>query len=247
MNKLQKAKYQFYLIAGIFYILTMFPWWNLFTILSSIGGFLLALYASICLRRQKNIFEKFPKSFHYLCRITTITFIVSFVVIESIVIINGFKKDDIKPDYIVVLGAAIKDDKPSTVLSYRLDEAYKQYLKYPSARIVCSGGKAVNEKYSEAEVMRKYLMNLGIPKEQILLEDNSFTTHQNLTNTYELVNDKNATFLIVTNNFHAYRAKLLADKIEMNAYSSPSQKLFNGFTSSYIREYFSIIKVLIFN
>ncbi|OCN05921.1 hypothetical protein A4S06_06790 [Erysipelotrichaceae bacterium MTC7] len=62
---------------------------------------------------------------------------------------------------------------------------------------------------------------------------------------YDLVHDANATFLIVTNNFHAYRASILANKIEMHAYSAPSQNLINGFTANYIREYFSVIKSVI--
>lgn len=247
MNKFQKIKYIFYLVVGILCIVNMFPWFNIFTILLALGGALLSAYAIICLRKQKNILGDLPNIFQYVCRFIVVAFIVSFVAIESLVIIDGFKKDDINPDYIVVLGAAIKEDKPSTALRYRLDEAYEQYKKHPSATIICSGGKAENDKYSEAEVMRNYLVDLGVSKDNILLEDNSYTTYENLKNSYELVDDKDASFLIVTNNFHSFRAKLIADKIGMNAYSSPSQKIFGGFTSSYIREYFSIIKAVVFD
>ncbi|MDQ0362007.1 YdcF family protein [Breznakia pachnodae] len=247
MNKFQKVKYICYLIVGVLCVVNMFPWFNIFTILLAIGGVLLSAYAIICLRKQKNILGDLPKPFRYICRFVVIAFIISFVAIESLVIVNGFKKDDIKPDYIIVLGAAIKEDKPSTALRYRLDEAYEQYMKHPSATIICSGGKAENDEYSEAEVMRNYLVDLGVPKDKLILEDNSYTTYQNLKKSYALVDDKDAKFLIVTNNFHSFRAKLIADKLGMNAYSSPSQKIFGGFTSSYIREYFSVIKTVVFD
>ncbi|MDF9824172.1 vancomycin permeability regulator SanA [Breznakia sp. PF5-3] len=247
MNNFQKMKYGLYFFTGVFCIVNLFLWWNLFTILLCIGGILLCAYSFVCFRQQQNILAKLPKPFQYVCRVCVTTFIVSFLLIETLVIINGVKKDDVKPDYIVVLGAAIKGDQPSKALRYRLEEAYDCYIQYPNVKIICSGGKASDKKYSEAEVMKKYLVKLGVSKKQILLEDNSFSTYENLRNSYALVDNKDASFLIVTNNFHAFRAKYIANKIGMKAYCSPSQKLYKGFTANYIREYFSVLKAVFLN
>ncbi|MDH6367325.1 MULTISPECIES: YdcF family protein [unclassified Breznakia] len=245
LDVFQTAKYRFYFVVGILCIVNTILSFNLFTILLGLGGIALVLYAYTCLHKQKNILKDLPKPFQYICRMVVVCFMVSFLCIESLVIYQGMQTDDIKTDYIVVLGAAIKNDQPSTALRYRLDEAYEQYKKNPSAKIICSGGKAKKDAYSEAKVMQMYLVKQGVPKSSILLEEKSKNTSQNLQYSYNLVHDANATFLIVTNNFHAYRASILASKIGMHAYSAPSQKLINGFTANYIREYFSVIKSVI--
>lgn len=245
MNTFQKTKYYCYLLTGIFLIINLFFWRDTFTTLLCVAGILLITYALVCLRKQKNIFADFPKLFQYACRILVSIFIVSFLLIESLVIVYGTKQDDIKPDYIIVLGAALIDDKPSKALIDRLNTAYEQFQKYPDTTIICSGGKVKSKRYSEAEVMEEYLVTLGVPKKQILLEDKSSTTYENFESIDHLITNKKASFLIVTNNFHAFRAKLIADKFGMNAYSYSSQKLFDGFSANYIREYFAIVKTLV--
>lgn len=220
-------------------------WFNIFTLLLCIGGILLTTYTTICIRKQKNILAKLPNFFQYTCRIVVTAFIISFTIIETLIVVYGVHKDEIKPDYILVLGAAVQDDKPSEALQFRLDVAYEQYLKHPTTTIICSGGKAKDTKYSEAEVMEKYLLALGVPKKQIQIEDQSFSTYENLYNSYHLVKNKKATFLIITNNFHALRAHIIAERLGMNAYSYPSQKLMGSFGANYIREYIALIKTLV--
>lgn len=247
MTKFQIVKYLLYFITGLFCIINLFIWYSMFTMVLAILGLFLILYAGICWKQQKNILASLPKAFQYTSRILVSTFIISFITVQSLIVVNGMRSDVVSPDYIIVLGAAIKGNQPSTVLRYRLEEAYDQYQKHPTATIICSGGRAKGDTYSEAEVMKKYLLKRNVPKQQILVEEQSTSTYENLRNSYALVNDKTATFLIVTSNFHAFRASFIAKRLGMNAYSAPSQQLFRGSGAAYLREYFAFVKVLIFD
>lgn len=111
---------------------------------------------------------------------------------------------------IVVLGAGLRNNKPGHVLQARLDTAIQAHLQNPSALIVVSGGKGSTAQVSEAEAMRRYLTEHGIPKTTILMEDQSTSTAENMIFTRQLLQahgiSSGAPILIVTNGFHMYRS-----------------------------------------
>jgi uncharacterized SAM-binding protein YcdF (DUF218 family) len=126
--------------------------------------------------------------------------------------INGeFKsKGQQNLDYIIVLGAQVRESGPSVVLQYRLDAAIDYLNKNPDTICIVSGGQGVNEPFSEAEGMAKYLLENGIEKDRILLEDESRNTVQNIQNSKDIMEELYNGVGIVTNNFHVFRAVQLA-------------------------------------
>lgn len=70
--------------------------------------------------------------------------------------------------------------------------------------------QGANEPFSEAEGMAEYLLDEGIEKDRILLEDRSTNTVENIQNSRELLEKSYKNVGIVTNNFHMYRAVQLA-------------------------------------
>lgn len=78
-------------------------------------------------------------------------------------------------DYVIIHGAGLLDgDRVSKLLSDRLDKAIEVYHKDPTPPIMIpSGGKGSDETISEAEAMARYLIDKGIPPEQIIKEDQS--------------------------------------------------------------------------
>ena len=113
-------------------------------------------------------------------------------------------------DYIIVLGAQVREDGPSVVLKYRLDAAI-DYLNENSDTIcIVSGGQGGNEPVSEAEGMADYLIENGIEKSRILLEDQSTNTVENIRNSKLLMKTPYNGVGIVTNNFHVFRAVQIA-------------------------------------
>lgn len=104
------------------------------------------------------VFEKykvFKKIFIWVCSIG----ICIFLVILSLII----SKMNVTPvknlDYIIVLGAQVKESGPSVVLRYRLDRAVSYLKENDNTLVIVSGGQGANEKATEASVMKEYLVN----------------------------------------------------------------------------------------
>lgn len=113
-------------------------------------------------------------------------------------------------DYIIVLGAQVRENGPSVVLRYRLDTAIDYLDENQDTICIVSGGQGVNEPFSEAEGMADYLMQHGIEQERILLEDTSTNTVENIQNSKVLMEQTYDGVGIVTNNFHVFRAVRIA-------------------------------------
>ena len=103
------------------------------------------------------VFEKykvFKRIFISVCTIGICIFLTILGLILS--------KMNVKPvnnlDYIIVLGAQVKESGPSVVLKYRLDRAVSYLKENHNTLVIVSGGQGVNEPATEASVMRKYLI-----------------------------------------------------------------------------------------
>ena len=113
---------------------------------------------------------------------------------------------------IIVLGAQVKGTRPSRSLLMRLERARSYALENPDTILILSGGQGPGEDISEARCMYEYLTQAGIPEEQLVLEDRSTSTHENLVFSDELTNCSRTSCGIISNSFHIYRALLLARK-----------------------------------
>lgn len=189
------------------------------------------------------VFEKykvFKKIFIWVCSIG----ICIFLVILSLII----SKMNVKPvknlDYIIVLGAQVKESGPSVVLRYRLDRAVGYLKENDNTLVIVSGGQGANEKATEASVMKEYLVNNGINENRIIIEDKSNTTKENLINSKKITRD-NKSIGIVTNNFHMYRALLIGKKYKVKAVGIPSKSTSYYLSNNLLREVIAFIKFII--
>lgn len=136
---------------------------------------------------------------------------IAVVIILCIMIASEFSaKGSQNLDYIIVLGAQVREDGPSVVLKYRLDAAADYLNENPDTICIVSGGQGVNEPFSEAEGMEKYLLDKGIDEHRIILEDKSTSTVENIQNSKMLMEEPYNGVGIVTNNFHVFRAVHIA-------------------------------------
>lgn len=119
-----------------------------------------------------------------------------------------------KPDYIIILGARLIGRRVSPLLARRLDKGiqiYRQYGEEP--KLIVSGGQGNDEVCSEAEAMAAYLLENEIPKEQILLENQSTNTMQNLRFSKKIIEEETKADYycnVVTNNYHVLRSVIYA-------------------------------------
>ena len=106
--------------------------------------------------------------------------------------------------------------------------------------VVVSGGRGPGEDISEADAMEQYLIEQGVAENRIRKEDQSVSTRENLSFSRRFIDPKHETVGIVTNNFHSYRAKLLAEQEGYAHVFSVSASSNYVFQINYlVREFFS--------
>ena len=148
-------------------------------------------------------------------------------------------------DYIIVLGAQVKENGPSVVLKYRLDAAYDYLIGNPDTRCIVTGAQGTNEPVTEASGMRDYLVSRGIDDSRIILEEQAENTVQNLVYSRELLDREDARVAIVTNNFHLFRALHIAAAHgfrDVQGISACSTALY--LPNNMVREFFGVCKDL---
>ena len=169
--------------------------------------------------------------------------IVIFLLTEGLILSRTMAIGVEKADYAIVLGAQWRNSGPSKVLQYRLDKAVTYLKCNPDTKVIVSGGQGAGEPITEAEGMAAYLEKAGIAKDRILLEDRSTNTYENLRNSAQLLDKKENTVVIITNNFHVFRAERLAKGLGyakahgLAAASYPPMQVHNMF-----REFFGVVK-----
>lgn len=115
---------------------------------------------------------------------------------------------------VIVLGAAIREDRPCRMLADRLNAAARYLEENPDSSCIVSGGQGADEAYTEASVMKAYLMEKGVAESRVYMEDTSTNTFENMRNSQSLIEEHglNTTVVIATQEFHQYRAQSFAEK-----------------------------------
>ena len=137
-------------------------------------------------------------------------------------------------DCIIILGAGIWGDKPSPMLEDRLQEGIKLYQNNVSDKIIMSGDHGKKE-YDEVNIMKNYVVERGIPSENIFMDHAGFSTYESIYRAKEIFQAKK--IVIVTQKYHLYRAIYIANRLGIEAYgvgSDPRQYV--GATNREIRE-----------
>ena len=158
--------------------------------------------------------------------------------------LNATKSD---APYVIVLGAAVYGETPSISLKHRCDRAREHLKANPAAAAVLSGGRGQGEDISEAECMRRYLVNKGVKESRLLLENRSTSTLENLTFSKQAIEDSGgdpARVAIVSSSYHLYRAKRMAVSLGMEADGLRSADGYPVYmTGMYLREAIAVWKM----
>lgn len=145
--------------------------------------------------------------------------------------------------HVIVLGAGLHHgDRLSLVLQSRLDRTLLLLRQFPSLQVIVSGGQGPNETLSEAAAMQRYLRQHGISAARIIEENRSTTTRENLRFSHRLLPHPHSRVLVLSSDFHIYRAQRIARRQGLNstaiAADTPGWVLVNYA----IREYFALLK-----
>lgn len=169
--------------------------------------------------------------------------VILLVGIETGCMIYAASKSPAETATLVVLGCRTYGDRPSVMLATRLDAAYDYLVEHPQALCVVSGGQGSDEPVSEGEFMYGYLVEKGIEAERIYRETESTSTRENLLFSKAIMEEEglNPEIAIVTNEYHEYRAFMVADALGMECSAVPAQTPWWLFPTYYIRELYGII------
>lgn len=164
---------------------------------------------------------KMKKIFKYilivLIVIILVPVIINFYVILSTKnrIVSGDSELLTDIDYIVVLGAGIRRGKPSPMLEDRLKTGISLYNNDISNKILITGDH-MNDDYDEVTVMKNYLLEHGIPEEDIITDNYGISTYDSI---YRVKNVyKSNKVVIVSQGYHLYRALFLSDNLDLESY-----------------------------
>ena len=137
-------------------------------------------------------------------------------------------------DCIIVLGAGIKNNKPSPMLEDRLIKSINLYQKNISNKIIMSGDHGRKE-YDEVNIMKKYAIQKDIPSENIFMDHAGFSTYESIYRAKYIFGAKRV--VIVTQKYHLYRSLYIANKLGLEAYGVDSDlREHRGTTYREIRE-----------
>lgn len=156
-----------------------------------------------------------------------------------------------EPQAMVILGCQVMEWGPSILLQDRLEEALDYLQEHPQLVVVVSGGQGDNEPTTEARAMADYLMERGVAQEQILLEDRSHNTRENLLYSKSVLDEAgiDGDVVVVSNGFHLARVRMLwgrlyGDDAQLSTLAAPSTHAPSRM-SMYVREPLALAKSIL--
>jgi len=147
-------------------------------------------------------------------------------------------------NYIVIHGCGLAGgEKLTKLLSDRVDKAIELYRKCRVKPVIIpSGGRGDDEKLSEAQAMKNYLLAHGIPEEHIILEDRSATTRENLSFSRDIIDGREGPrkTALVSSNYHIYRCLRLAREVGLKCVGVGAHVAPYYWPSALIREFIAV-------
>lgn len=147
-----------------------------------------------------------------------------------------------KLDYVVVLGAGLMGKRVTPLLAARINRGIEVYRRNPGSKIIMSGGQGPDEEIPEAVAMAKYAEEKGVPKKDIIVEDKSKTTRENLIFSHKLMKP-DSRFAIVTNSYHVYRALVLAKRLGLQCIGYGAKTKWYFTLNAFVREFIAYLTI----
>ncbi len=156
--------------------------------------------------------------------ISLILISLSYVIFVSAdIYLYGSVDERTKADAAVVLGAAVWENEPSPVFEERINHAIWLYMNGYVDKLILTGGKTETNDYSESSIAKQYAINKSVPSGDILIEEESKITQENIWYAAQIVEQNNlSSVIIVSDPLHMKRAMLMARDYGLTAYSSPT-------------------------
>lgn len=158
--------------------------------------------------------------------ILTAVILIAAYIAGNVISICSFSTIDqkCKSDVAIILGASTSNGEVSPVYRERINHGIDLYNEGYVDKLIVTGGMGKGNDRSDAYTAKQYAVSQGIPETDILTEDVSTITQENLENS-KVIMDENEwnTAIIISDPLHMRRTMLLAEDAGINAYSSPTK------------------------
>lgn len=163
------------------------------------------------------------KKFLKILGLLGLSALLFFVVIAVRIYLYSAESTDKTADAAIVLGAAVWGEKLSPVFKERVNHAVILYREKRIKKIIFTGGQGNADEETEAETAAKYAVENGVAPEDILLENESRSTYENLLFAKRIVDENDIkNVLLVSDPLHLKRASEIAVSLNFEAYPSPT-------------------------
>jgi len=135
----------------------------------------------------------------------------------------GNTTSNARADAAVVLGAAVWTDQVSPVFKERINHAINLYRVGQVHKLIFTGGQGNPGEPTESAAARDYALQSGVPASDILIEEKSHTTYENIIYAKQLADAHGIhNVLIVSDPLHMKRAMTMAEDAGLVAEASPT-------------------------
>lgn len=154
-----------------------------------------------------------------------------FLIISNVLIVRAGQKQiasdaelkELDAECILVLGAGVwRNKQPSPLLRDRLDEGLRLYEEGVAPKILVSGDHGQAD-YDEVNVMKKYLMDAGVPSEDIFMDHAGFSTYESMYRANYIFGVKK--LVVVTQQYHLHRALYICRGLGLEALGAKADKI----------------------
>lgn len=149
-------------------------------------------------------------------------------------------------DYVLILGCRIRKDGTLYPILRARTERAMEFIRMEKERtgkqavFLPSGGKGSDECVSEAEAVKRFLLENDIPPENILTETKSATTRENMLFSRRLINE-DAKVAFSTSDFHVFRSGILAASLGWNIDGIGARTKWYFWPNAFAREFIALI------
>ena len=144
-------------------------------------------------------------------------------------------------DCVLVLGCLVKENGvPGDMLSDRLRRGVEVYESGASDKLLMSGDHG-REDYDEVDAMKRYAVDAGVASANVFMDHAGFSTYESLYRARDVFCAKK--IIIVTQEYHLYRALYIAEKLGLEAYGvAADYRSYIGQQARDIREVLARVK-----
>lgn len=138
-------------------------------------------------------------------------------------------------DCIIVLGCQVKDDgRLSHMLEDRVKRGVALYHAGAAPKLLMSGDHG-RENYDEVDAMKRYAVENGVPVADVFMDHAGFSTYETMYRAKAIFGAKKV--LVVTQQYHLYRALYIARQLGLEAYGvNADYRTYSGQAMRDIRE-----------